>query len=113
MLIENTAYTIGIARRGIEREAGACFFGDLARTVVFGREFQVHAAHVSVAGFVLDAEVGHGNLMAHNLEAMAGGDLGPGLGAEPGEIPVEFALQFVIENDAEVPAALVEDFSGL
>jgi hypothetical protein len=44
---------------------------------------------------------------------VAGSDLGPGLGAEPGEISVEFPLQFVIENDAEVPAALVEDFPGL
>ena len=43
MLIENTAHTVGIARRGIEREAGACFFGDLARTVVLGGELQVHA----------------------------------------------------------------------
>jgi len=44
---------------------------------------------------------------------MAGGDLGPGLAAEPSEILVEFLLQFVIENDAEVPTTLFEDFSGL
>src|SRR6266480_1477713 len=113
MLIENTAHTVGIARRGIEREAGAFFFGDLARTVVLGGELQVHAAHVSLARFILDAEVGHENLIAHNLEAMAGGDLGPGLAAEPSEILVECLLQFVIENDAEVPATLFEDFSCL
>src|SRR6266699_3450261 len=113
MLIETTAHTVGIARRGIEREAGARFLGDLARTVVLGGRLQVQENNVSIASFVLNAEVRHGILVAHNLEAMAGRDLGPGLGAEPSEILVEFPLQFVIENDAEIPAALFEDFPGL
>ena len=102
---------------GVNGESSAYFFSEISAAVVTGGKFEVHASPFSVARFVLDANVRHGNLSAHDLKPMLFGDGALAFGGsailtEFREVVVDPLLQFVVENDAKVSASLAFDLRG-
>ncbi len=61
--------------RGVQREARVDLVRDMATAVVFGDQFEVDARRVPFSRFVLVAKVGNGDLVSHDLESVAAGDL--------------------------------------
>ena len=101
----------------VKGESGADFLREISATVVSGGEFEVHASFFSIARFVFDSHVGHGNLFPNDLESVLLGDSVFAIGgiavfAELRKIAIEMLLQFVVENDAKVPASLAFDLCG-
>ena len=102
----------------VKGESSAHLFSEISPAVVAGGEFEVHASSFSVARFVFDSNVGHRNLSPDGLESVLFGD---GMFAicriavfsELCEIAIQVLLQFVVENDAKVSAALTLDLRGL
>ena len=67
---------------------------------------------------VLDANVGHGNLAVDRAKTVLFGDQFLGVGivflwAERDEVAIEIPLEFIVENDAQRPAARAFDPAGL
>jgi hypothetical protein len=98
----------------VERESSADFFGEISTAVVTGGKFKVHATPFSIARFIFDSNVRHGNLSSNDLETVPlGNDVfaidGIAVFAYLSDIAVEMLLQFVVENDAKGSASLTFD----
>ena len=102
---------------GVEGESGAYFFSESSAAVVAGGQFEVHASPFSVGGVVLDANVRKRDLSAHHLKPVLFGDGplafgGSAIRTEFCEVMVDPLFQFVVENDAKVPASLAFNLCG-
>jgi hypothetical protein len=113
-LVQNASQIRSVLSAGVNGEACANFLGDVSEAVVFCCEFEVHASVFLIRGLVLDAKIGHGNLAAHDAEAMPLGDFRFGVARialvfRPCQIAVEILLQLCVKDDPDVCASLVGD----
>jgi hypothetical protein len=69
-------------------------------------ELEVDSRRVAVSGLVLDPQVGNRDLVAHDSQSMPCRDFGVSMGAEPGDLAIDFLHEFVTENDSEPASAL-------
>jgi len=80
-------------------------------------QFKIHAAEFMLCGFIFNAEIGHGNLAVDHTKHVLFGDPFLRIGvvfsrAEFGQIAIEIPLEFIVENDAQRPAASAFDPVG-
>src|SRR5437016_14363265 len=102
---------------GEEMESGFGFLGKSLGAVITRGNFGVQASEFSRLVLVLDAKVGDRNLVVHNFEIVFVGDpdslVGQLLvGIDPGQLPVEFLFELVVEDDAANLAAHISNLSG-
>jgi hypothetical protein len=97
VLVQDASQIRGVLSAGVNGEARANLLGDVSEAVVFCCEFKVDTSVFLIRGFVLDAKIRHGDLAAHDAEAMPLGDFrldvrGISLPCRPCQIAVEMFL---------------------
>jgi len=97
VLVQDASQIRGVLSAGVNGEACANLLGDVSEAVVFCCEFEIDTGVFMIRGFVLDAKVGHGNLAAHDAEAMPLGDFGFGVaGTAPLFRPCQIAVEIFL-----------------
>src|SRR5271157_3003724 len=117
LAIENAAYFGMVLLPGEQVESSFGLLAESLGPVVPRSDFEVKATEVSARVLVLDAKVGHRDLVVHNFEVEFVCDSDSLvrqflIRIDPRELPVEFLFQFEVKDDAANLAAHLIDLSG-